>query len=134
MSTAVVTGGAGFLGSHLCEYLLDRDWRVICLDNLDTGSLENIERLRGAAFDFRYHNCVEFIDLYLAAIEQGVAFVPGDVFFAGPAPRPHLRLCFATQSPTVIGEAIQILGQVLSTQLARRSFMAPTRADYVPLV
>ena len=59
----MVTGGAGFLGSHLCEYLLDREWRVICLDNLDTGSLENIERLRGEMFDFRYHNCVEYIDV-----------------------------------------------------------------------
>ena len=46
VSTAVVTGGAGFLGSHLCEYLLERDWRVICLDNLDTVTLENIKHLR----------------------------------------------------------------------------------------
>jgi dTDP-glucose 4,6-dehydratase len=63
VSTAVVTGGAGFLGSHLCEYLLKRDWRVICLDNLDTGTLENIKHLRDPAFDFRYHNLVEYIDL-----------------------------------------------------------------------
>ncbi len=63
MSTAVVTGGAGFLGSHLCEYLLQREWRVICIDNLDTGTLENIKHLRDPGFDFRYHNCVEFIDL-----------------------------------------------------------------------
>src|SRR5436190_19198191 len=89
MSTAVVTGGAGFLGSHLCEYLLDRDWRVICLDNLDTGSLENIERLRGDAFDFRYHNCVEFIDVS----------EPVDIVFhlASPAsPVDYLRLPLAT--------------------------------------
>jgi dTDP-glucose 4,6-dehydratase len=63
VSTAVVTGGAGFLGSHLCEYLLKRDWRVICLDNLDTGTLENIKHLRDPAFDFRYHNLVEHVDL-----------------------------------------------------------------------
>ena len=43
MSTCVVTGGAGFLGSHLCELLLERGNRVICVDNLATGSLENIE-------------------------------------------------------------------------------------------
>ncbi len=45
MATAVVTGGAGFLGSHLCEALLARGHRVVCLDNLETGSLENIRHL-----------------------------------------------------------------------------------------
>jgi dTDP-glucose 4,6-dehydratase len=63
VSTAVVTGGAGFLGSHLCEYLLTREWRVICLDNLDTGSLMNVKHLREDRFEFRYHNCVDFIDV-----------------------------------------------------------------------
>jgi dTDP-glucose 4,6-dehydratase len=63
VSTAVVTGGAGFLGSHLCEYLLARDWRVICLDNLDTGSLMNVKHLREDRFEFHYHNCVDFIDV-----------------------------------------------------------------------
>jgi dTDP-glucose 4,6-dehydratase len=63
VSTAVVTGGAGFLGSHLCEYLLARNWRVICLDNLDTGSLMNVKHLREDRFEFRYHNCVDFIDV-----------------------------------------------------------------------
>jgi dTDP-glucose 4,6-dehydratase len=63
VSTAVVTGGAGFLGSHLCEYLLAREWRVICLDNLDTGSLINVKHLREDRFEFRYHNCVDFIDV-----------------------------------------------------------------------
>jgi dTDP-glucose 4,6-dehydratase len=63
VSTAVVTGGAGFLGSHLCEYLLTREWRVICLDNLDTGTLENVKHLRTDSFEFRYHNCVDYIDV-----------------------------------------------------------------------
>jgi dTDP-glucose 4,6-dehydratase len=52
MPTAVVTGGAGFLGSHLCDYLIARDFRVVCVDNLDTGSLQNVEHLRGANFGF----------------------------------------------------------------------------------
>ena len=45
--TAVVTGGAGFLGSHLCEHLLQQRLRVICLDNLETGNLANIEARDG---------------------------------------------------------------------------------------
>ena len=89
MSIAVVTGGAGFLGSHFCEYLLERDWRVLCLDNLDTGTLENIESLRGENFEFRYHNCVDHIDV------EG----PVDAVFhlASPAsPVDYLRLPLAT--------------------------------------
>ncbi|MCL4287913.1 MAG: NAD-dependent epimerase/dehydratase family protein, partial [Thermoleophilia bacterium] len=46
MSTSIVTGGAGFLGSHLCERLLAKGQRVICLDNLETGSLLNISHIR----------------------------------------------------------------------------------------
>ena len=52
MPTAVVTGGAGFLGSHLCDHLISKDYRVVCVDNLDTGSLHNVEHLRGDSFLF----------------------------------------------------------------------------------
>ena len=52
MPTAVVTGGAGFLGSHLCDHLISKDYRVVCVDNLDTGSLQNVEHLRGDDFLF----------------------------------------------------------------------------------
>ncbi|MET0151604.1 MAG: GDP-mannose 4,6-dehydratase, partial [Candidatus Binatia bacterium] len=55
MFTAVVTGGAGFLGSHLCDFLLAEGRRVICIDNLDTGSLENIQHI-GNGSDFRFIN------------------------------------------------------------------------------
>jgi dTDP-glucose 4,6-dehydratase len=64
MPTAVVTGGAGFLGSHLCDKLLSRDYRVICLDNLETGSLENIAHIgRGSEFEFRHHDVVEHVQI-----------------------------------------------------------------------
>lgn len=46
MKTCLVTGGAGFIGSHLCEYLIDKKFRVICVDNLSTGNEENIANLK----------------------------------------------------------------------------------------
>jgi dTDP-glucose 4,6-dehydratase len=76
--TAVVTGGAGFLGSHLSDRLLAEGFRVIAIDNLITGSPENVAHLAGNP-DFRFirHNVSEFI------------FVPGKVdfvfHFASPA-------------------------------------------------
>ena len=63
MPTAVVTGGAGFLGSHLCEYLLDKGFRVICVDNLESGSLENLEHLRADDFVFCNHDVIEHIEV-----------------------------------------------------------------------
>jgi dTDP-glucose 4,6-dehydratase len=59
MPTSLVTGGAGFLGSHLCEALLEKGHRVICLDNLETGSLANIEHLRDDGFVFLNHDVIE---------------------------------------------------------------------------
>ncbi len=57
MSRVVVTGGAGFLGSHLCESLLDRGDEVVCLDNLCTGSIDNVEHLFGRdGFSFVRHD------------------------------------------------------------------------------
>jgi dTDP-glucose 4,6-dehydratase len=63
MPTAVVTGGAGFLGSHLCEYLLGKGYRVLCVDNLETSSLENLEHLRDDAFVFRNHDMILHLEL-----------------------------------------------------------------------
>ena len=59
---ALVTGGAGFLGSHLCERLLDEGLHVVCMDNLITGSLANIEHLFGrTGFTFIHHDVTNFI-------------------------------------------------------------------------
>jgi dTDP-glucose 4,6-dehydratase len=63
MPTTLVTGGAGFLGSHLCDRLLSEGHRVICVDNLDTGTLENIEHIRGPEFLFVQHDMIDHLDL-----------------------------------------------------------------------
>src|SRR4029434_6073303 len=63
VTTTVVTGGAGFLGSHLCEHLLAKGHRVICIDNLETGSLQNIEHIRDDAFDFRNIDIIEQVEI-----------------------------------------------------------------------
>jgi dTDP-glucose 4,6-dehydratase len=63
MPTAVVTGGAGFLGSHLCEYLLGKGHRVLCVDNLETSSLENLEHMRDDAFVFLNHDMVDHLEV-----------------------------------------------------------------------
>jgi dTDP-glucose 4,6-dehydratase len=63
MPTAVVTGGTGFLGSHLCDYLLEHDYRVVCVDNLETSSLENVEHIRDDAFVFVNHDVVDHMEI-----------------------------------------------------------------------
>jgi UDP-glucuronate decarboxylase len=85
MPTSVVTGGAGFLGSHLCEYLVDRGHRVICVDNLVTSSLANIEHLRGDSFAFLNHDVTELIE-----IAEPVDFVYH--FAALASPVDYLRM------------------------------------------
>lgn len=88
--TAVVTGAAGFLGSHLTDYLLAKGYKVIGLDNLLTGNVRNIEHLAGNAdFDFIKHDVTHFI------------YLPGPVdlvfHFASPAsPIDYLQLPIQT--------------------------------------
>jgi nucleoside-diphosphate-sugar epimerase len=80
-----VTGGAGFLGSHLCAELLARGNRVICVDNLETGTLENIEHIRSDDFVFKQ---LDIIEPYF--VDEPIDFV---YHFASPAsPIDYLRL------------------------------------------
>ena len=63
IETALVTGGAGFIGSHLCKYLLKKNYKVICIDNLITGSLKNLEDIKAGDFLFVNHDVTEHIDI-----------------------------------------------------------------------
>lgn len=90
METAVVTGGAGFLGSHLCDKLLHEGFKVICVDNLITGNIDNISHLAGNDFfSFIKHDITNYI------------FIPDKVdcilHFASPAsPIDYLKLPIQT--------------------------------------
>ena len=94
---AVITGGAGFLGSHLCDFFLEKGWEVLCLDNLVTGSESNIAHLvPNPKFRFVRHDVSSYID------------VPGPVeavlHFASPASPPdYLRLPIQTMKAGSLG-------------------------------
>ena len=86
----VITGGAGFLGSHLCERFLAEGWRVLCVDSLLTGSEENVAHLRAEeGFEFLKHDVTKFIE-----VEGPVAAI---LHFASPAsPIDYLELPIQT--------------------------------------
>jgi dTDP-glucose 4,6-dehydratase len=85
MATCLVTGGAGFLGSHLCDYLLERGNRVICVDNFETGSLQNIAHLKRDDFVFMHADITQRYE-----VEEEIDFV---YHMASPAsPIDYARL------------------------------------------
>jgi dTDP-glucose 4,6-dehydratase len=94
---AVVTGGAGFLGSHLCDLLIEKSWEVLCLDNLVTGSDSNVSHLLShPRFRFVRQDVTRYIE------------VPGPVdavlHFASPASPPdYLRLPIQTMKVGALG-------------------------------
>jgi dTDP-glucose 4,6-dehydratase len=93
----VITGGAGFLGSHLCDRLLQDGHEVICLDNLVTGSIDNIAHLMGCGrFRFLKHDVTEYIFL-----EEPI---DGVLHFASPAsPRDYLEFPIQTLKVGALG-------------------------------
>ncbi len=121
MARIVVTGGAGFLGSHICERLLDRGDQVIALDNLVTGNLANIEHLFGRdGFTFAEHD----VSTYL--------WVPGDVdavlHFASPAsPKDYLEMPIQTLK---VGSLGTHNGLGLARAKSARFFLASTSEVY----
>lgn len=119
--TAVVTGGAGFLGSHLCDRLLSEGLKVVCIDNLLTGNLNNISHLFGNEnFSFLKHDITNFI------------FVPGNVdyilHFASPAsPIDYLKLPIQTLKVGSLGTH-KVLG--LAKEKNARILLASTSEVY----
>ena len=96
MKKALVTGGAGFLGSHICEYLLNKGHEVIAMDNLLTGTVANIEHLQGENFKFIKHNVTEYI--YCAGPIDYV------IHFASPAsPKDYLEFPIPTLKVGALG-------------------------------
>ena len=86
----VITGGAGFIGSHLCEHFLNQGDEIICLDNLITGRMENIQLfLNHKNFKFTNHNVTEFIEV--------AGSVDAILHFASPAsPKDYLEFPIQT--------------------------------------
>jgi dTDP-glucose 4,6-dehydratase len=96
MPRTLITGGAGFLGSHLCDYLLDKGHEVICMDNLITGSLNNIKHIKNDKFKFIEHNVTKFINL-----EGPLDYI---LHFASPAsPIDYLKFPIPTLKVGALG-------------------------------
>ena len=96
MPRTLVTGGAGFLGSNLCEYLLDKGHEVICMDNLITGSKQNISGIKSSNIRFVNHNVSEFIKL-----DGDLDYI---LHFASPAsPIDYLELPIQTLKVGALG-------------------------------
>jgi dTDP-glucose 4,6-dehydratase len=118
---ALVTGGAGFLGSHLCGRLLDEGLEVVCMDNLITGSLENIEAFFGReGFHFVHHDVTNFIH-----VPGALDFI---LHFASPAsPIDYLKLPIQTLKVGSLGTH-KALG--LAKSKGARFLLASTSETY----
>lgn len=115
----LITGGAGFLGSHLCERLLEQDHEIICADNLFTGRKQNIAHLMNHPnFEFIRHDITDPIHVEVDQIYN----------LACPASPPHYQYnAIKTIKTSVLG-AINMLG--LARRLQARVFQASTSEIY----
>jgi dTDP-glucose 4,6-dehydratase len=97
MARYLITGGAGFIGSHLCEYFLKQGHQVLCMDNYSTGANENIgEFLKNPRFRFIDHNVSRYIE-----VPEPLDFV---LHFASPAsPVDYLELPIPTLKVGALG-------------------------------
>src|SRR6266478_9755137 len=118
---AVVTGGAGFLGSHLCDRLIEMGYDVLCMDNLSTGSTDNVAHLLGnSRFRFVKHNVVDY--LYVEGPVDAV------LHFASPAsPIDYLEMPIQTLKVGSLGTH-KSLG--LAREKKARFLMASTSEIY----
>ena len=118
--TILITGGAGFLGSHLCDLLLKEGHRVICMDNLITGDISNIAHLNDSNFKFIKQDITEY--LYL---DEDIDYV---LHFASPAsPIDYLKLPIQTLKVGALGTH-KALG--LARQKKAKFFLASTSEVY----
>jgi len=121
MKKILITGGAGFLGSHLCDRFIKEDYQVIAMDNLNTGSIENIEHLfKKSNFEFHEHDVTKFIH------------VPGPLdyilHFASPAsPIDYLKMPIQTMKVGSLG-TLNCLG--LAKEKKARILIASTSEVY----
>ncbi len=121
MKKVLITGGAGFLGSHLCEYFTKKDYHVICMDNLLTGDIRNIEHLLPMRnFEFHHHDVSKYVH------------VPGHLdyilHFASPAsPIDYLKMPIQTMKVGSLG-TLNLLG--LAKAKGARMLVASTSEIY----
>ncbi|MFT7618518.1 MAG: dTDP-glucose 4,6-dehydratase [Planctomycetota bacterium] len=121
MERVLITGGAGFLGSHLCDLFIGRDFEVVCMDNLITGDMDNVAHLMGhPRFTFIHHDVTNFV------------YVEGDVdyilHFASPAsPLDYLELPIQTLKVGSLGTH-KVLG--LAKKKNARLLIASTSEVY----
>ncbi len=121
MERVLITGGAGFLGSHLCDLFINRDFDVVCMDNLITGNMDNIAHLMGnPRFEFVHHDVTNFV-----YVEGNVDYI---LHFASPAsPLDYLELPIQTLKVGSLGTH-KVLG--LAKKKKARLLIASTSEVY----